>query len=165
MPKSCFQNLEINICSHGCWLDVWFWNRSSLIGLRNTDFFMNATRISSTGTLSSSLERRLRGVSPPFWSGEAHPYLELIITAARCATVRKTWYSRLPVTRTLANSNQNRFPLDFRHIFVSPQVIFYIILPSITRTVFWALKRSGKKPSTGVRNDEFWTSYWRVVEV
>ena len=37
--KKCFQNLEINIFSHGCWLDVWFWNRSSLTGLRNTDFF------------------------------------------------------------------------------------------------------------------------------
>ena len=70
--------------------DVDIRNRSSLIGLRNTDFFMNATRISSTGTLSSSLERRLLGVSLVFCSGEAHPYLELIITAARCATVRKT---------------------------------------------------------------------------
>ena len=58
-----------------------------------------------------------------------------------------------------ANSNQNRFPLDFRHtftvllpsvtrtldnsnsrelepIFVSLQLIFYIILPAITRTMF-----------------------------
>ena len=34
--------------------------------------------------------------------------------------------SRLPITRTLANSNQNRFPLDFRHTFT-------VILPSITR--------------------------------
>ena len=37
-------------------------------------------------------------------------------------------YSRLPITRTLANSNQNRFLLDFRHTFT-------VILPSITRTL------------------------------
>ena len=93
-----------------------------------------------------------------------------------------SYYSRLPVTRTLANSDQNRFPLDFRHtftvilpsitrildnsnsrklepIFVSPQVICYIILPSITRTVFWALKKSGEKPSSSVWTNEFWISY------
>ena len=87
------------------------------------------------------------------------------------------------MTQTLANSNQNRFPLDFRHtftvilpsvtrtldnsnscklepIFVSPQVIFYIILPSITRAMFWALKKSGKKPSTSVWTNEFWISYY-----
>ena len=39
----------------------------------------------------------------------------------------KNNYSRLPITRTLANSNQNRFPLDFRHTFT-------VILPSVTRT-------------------------------
>ena len=38
-------------------------------------------------------------------------------------------YSRLPVTRILANSNQNRFPLDFLHTFT-------VILPSITRSNF-----------------------------
>ena len=77
-------------------------------------------------------------------------------------------YSWLPITRTLTNSNQNRFPLDFRHTFtvILPSVTwtldnskllltrrnfcfpsdhFYIILPSITRTMFWALKKSGKK--------------------
>ena len=37
-------------------------------------------------------------------------------------------YSRLPITRTFANSNQNRFPLDFRHTFT-------VILPSVTRTL------------------------------
>ena len=37
-------------------------------------------------------------------------------------------YSRLPITRTLANSNQNPFPLDFRHTFTA-------ILPSETRTL------------------------------
>ena len=63
-----------------------------LLGSAIQTSFMNATRISSTGTLSSSLERRLLGVSLVFCSGEAHPYLELIITAARCATVRKTLY-------------------------------------------------------------------------
>ena len=45
------------------------------------------------------------------------------------------WYSRFPVTRTLANSNlaltrtKHRFPLDFRHTFP-------VILPSVTRTNF-----------------------------
>ena len=76
-------------------------------------------------------------------------------------------YSWLPITRTLANSNQNRFPLDVRHTitvilpsvtrtldnsklpltrsnFCFPSDHFYIILPSITRTMFWALKKSGK---------------------
>ena len=74
-------------------------------------------------------------------------------------------YSWLPITRTLANSNQNRFPLDFRHTFtvILPSVTrtldnsnlpltrrnscfpsdhFYVILPLITRTMFWALKKS-----------------------
>ena len=37
-------------------------------------------------------------------------------------------YSRFPITRTLANSNQNRFPLDFLHTFT-------VILPSVTRTL------------------------------
>ena len=59
------------------------------------------------------------------------------------------------VTRTLDNLNSRLL----EPMFVSPQVIFYIILPSITRTMFWALKKSGKKPSTGVRNTEFWISY------
>ena len=77
----------------------------------------------------------------------------------------KNNYSRLLINWTFANSNQNRFPLDFRHtfpvispavtrtldcsnsrwlepIFVSPQVIFYTILPSIARTMFWALEKS-----------------------
>ena len=54
-------------------------------------------------------------------------------------------------------------PTNFR--FPSDQVISYIILPSITRTMSWALKKSGKKPCTGVRNFEFWISYWRVVGV
>ena len=67
-----------------------------------------------------------------------------------------------------ANSNQNRFPLDFHHTFTVilpsltwtldnsklpltwsnfcfPSDHFHIILPSITRTMFWALKKSGKK--------------------
>ena len=37
-------------------------------------------------------------------------------------------YSRLPITRTLANSNQNRFPLDLCHTFT-------VILPSVTRNL------------------------------
>lgn len=67
-------------------------------------------------------------------------------------------YNWLPLTKTLANSNQNRSLLDFRHtftvnlpsvartsinwtsrpleaIFVSLQVIFHIILPSIARSM------------------------------
>ena len=39
-------------------------------------------------------------------------------------------YSWLPINRTLANSNQNRFPLDFHHTFTT----FTVILPSITQT-------------------------------
>ena len=39
-------------------------------------------------------------------------------------------YSRLQVTRTLSNSN---LPLT-RSIFISLRIVFYIILPSITRT-------------------------------
>ena len=77
-------------------------------------------------------------------------------------------YSRFPITRTLANSNQNRFPLDFLHTFpvILPSVIrtlnnsnlpltrsnfcfpsdhLYINLTSKTRTIFWALIKSGKK--------------------
>ena len=89
-------------------------------------------------------------------------------------------YSRFPITRTLANSNQNRFPLDFLHTFpvILPSVIrtlnnsnlpltrsnfcfpsdhLYINLTSKTRTIFWALIKSGKKKQcTGVRNIEFW---------
>ena len=37
-------------------------------------------------------------------------------------------YSSLPITRTPANSNQSRFPLDFLHTFT-------VILPSVTRTL------------------------------
>ena len=37
-------------------------------------------------------------------------------------------YGGLPMTRTLANSDQNRFPLDFQHTFT-------IILPSVTQTL------------------------------
>ena len=37
-------------------------------------------------------------------------------------------YSRLPITRTFANSNQNRFPLDFHHTFT-------VIFPSVTWTL------------------------------
>ena len=67
-----------------------------------------------------------------------------------------------------ANSNQNRFPLDFFHTFtvILPSVTrtlnnsnlplsrsnfcfpsdhFHTHLPSITRTIFWTLKKSGKK--------------------
>ena len=85
-------------------------------------------------------------------------------------------YSRLPITRTLANSNQNRFPLDFFHTytviltsvtwvldnsnlpltrscFCFPSDDLYIILPSITGTMS---SRSKKEKSVyQVRNIEF----------
>ena len=103
-----------------------------------------------------------------------------------------TW---LPITRTLTNSNQNRFPpgadyLDFRHTFtvILPSVTrtspltrinccfhldhFYTILPSITRTMFWALNSREKTvywrpkywilnfPSTCCRRIVY---YWRLM--
>ena len=74
-------------------------------------------------------------------------------------------YTWLPITRTLANWNQNWFPPDFCHTFtvILPSVArainnlnlpltqsrfcfpsvsdnFHIILPLITRTMFWTLK-------------------------
>ena len=73
--------------------------------------------------------------------------------------------SLIQLTPDNSNPRKLELPLTRTPIFVSPQLIFYIILPSITRTMFWALKKSGKKPSTGVRNIEFWISYWRVVGV
>ena len=42
--------------------------------------------------------------------------------------IKQFSYSRIPITRTLANSNQNRFPLDFCHTIT-------VILPSVTRTL------------------------------
>ena len=42
--------------------------------------------------------------------------------------LRNIIYSRLPITRTLPNSNQNRFSLDFLHSFT-------IILPSVIQTL------------------------------
>ena len=38
------------------------------------------------------------------------------------------YFSRIPITRTPANSNQNRFPVDFVHTLT-------VILPSVTRTL------------------------------
>ena len=84
----------------------------------------------------------------------------------------KKCYSGLPITRTLANSNlvRTRTKINFPWIsviyncnftlgnsnlpltqssFCFPSDHFYIILPSITRTMFWALK----SPET--------TVYWR----
>ena len=49
-------------------------------------------------------------------------------------------YSWHPITRTLANSN---LPLTRSNV-CFPSDHFYIILPSITRTIFWAFKKSGK---------------------
>ena len=144
-----------------------------------------------------------------------------------CAHARKIQsekYSWLSITRTFANSNQNRLPLDFLYIFTVillacyrlevvgtrkngrtrgrhardvsrvsfsrarfflcpllpsacyagynftldnsnlpltrsnfcfPLDHFHIILPSITPTMFWALKKSGKKQCTVFRNVDF----------
>ena len=56
---------------------------------------------------------------------------DMLIRGNKCKNMAihgNTWlYSRLPITQTLANSNQNQFPLDFRHTFT-------VILPSVTRT-------------------------------
>ena len=46
----------------------------------------------------------------------------LLARSVSIATLKR--YSRLPITRTLANSNQTLFPLDFLHTFT-------VILPSI----------------------------------
>ena len=82
-------------------------------------------------------------------------------------------YSWLSITWTLANSNQNRFPLDFHRtfivilplvtrtsrklepIFVSLQVIFYILLPLITQTMLVKKRQEVKTNSTVVQNIEF----------
>ena len=84
-----------------------------------------------------------------------------------------------------AVSNKNCFLLDFHHTFT-------VILPSVTQTLdnsnlpqlkvvfvfpsdhfdnynftldIWALKKSGKKQSTGIQNIEFCISHWRVVGI
>ena len=85
-------------------------------------------------------------------------------------------YSRLPITRTVVNSNQNRFPLDFFHTYtvILPSVTraldnsnlpltrsyfrfpsddLYIILPSILSA--WQVDQKRKKVCTAVRNIEF----------
>ena len=63
--------------------------------------------------------------------------IELYIARRRNKLIshHKKWENRLttltdqlPITRTVANSNQNQFPLDFRHTFT-------VILPSVTRTL------------------------------
>ena len=68
-------------------------------------------------------------------------------------------YSWLPITWTVTNSNQRRFPLDFLHTFtvllpsvtrtlhnyLFPFIPFYMILPSIIRTMFLQRDKSEKK--------------------
>ena len=79
-------------------------------------------------------------------------------------TFKKSWCA---ITQTLANSNQNQFPLDFCHTFTVilllvtqtfddsnllktrssfcfPSDNLYIILPSIPRNMFRALKSQGE---------------------
>ena len=58
-------------------------------------------------------------------------------------------YSWLPITRTLAN-----LPLT-RSSFCFPSGHFYIILPSITRTIFIRVTSRKKKQSSEVRNVQF----------
>ena len=53
------------------------------------------------------------------------------LCVARLSNVEFNTCSQLPVTRTLYNSN---LPLYLKPIFISLQIIFYIIGPSITRT-------------------------------
>ena len=49
-------------------------------------------------------------------------------TENRNTSTAHLYYSRIPITRTLANPNQHRFPVDFVHTFT-------VILPSVTRTL------------------------------
>ena len=93
-------------------------------------------------------------------------------------------YSWLPITRTSRYLWPKSIPPGFSsYIYCNfsvgnsnlslirssccfPSDHFYVILPSITRTMeFWALKtlKSRGKKSNGVRNIEFWVSHWRVV--
>ena len=64
---------------------------------------------------------------------------------------------------TLGNSN---LPLT-QSSFCFPSVDFYVILPSISQTMFCAFKtlKSREKKSNGVRNIEFWISHWRVIGI
>ena len=96
-------------------------------------------------------------------------------------------YSLLPITRTLVNLNLastqtiRQLPLDFLYTFIVilpsvPQTLdslsllltrssfcfpsdhFYIILPTITQTIFWEHDKSdNKKQFTEVRNIEFFS--------
>ena len=102
---------------------VWlFFFRKCAIQLLNIIISSNHDR--DWKNANSLFKRRFRGRS--------HRGIlnSLLINKEGFETVLGTgWkYSRLPITRTLAYSNQNRFPLDFRRTFT-------IILPSVTRTL------------------------------
>ena len=112
-----------------------------------------------TNKMKTCLKACLHGGGGP-WVGEV-----TCLGGVTCLSI----YSWLPITRTLANWNQNRFPLDFCHTvtvilplvtitldnsnllltrstgsFCFPSDNFYTILPLITRAMLW-------------------TSHWRVV--
>ena len=55
-------------------------------------------------------------------------FLFPLLTACAASSERNMTYSRIPITGTLANSNQHRFPVDFVHTFT-------VILLSVTRTL------------------------------
>ena len=51
-----------------------------------------------------------------------------LFLSQKTLSIRRRRYSWLPITGTLANSNQCRFPLDF-------PLTFTVMLPSVTRTL------------------------------
>ena len=76
-----------------------------------------------------------------------------------CNSMGWTWDSILPsVTRSFDNSN---LPLT-RSNFYFLSIHFYIILPSITRTMFWTLKKSKKKLFMRIG---FWSAVWNFPKI
>ena len=108
-------------------------------------------------------------ISLHLWCVWFHPlnicYLTFVQTNFNCFFFHSSTsciYSWLPITRTLANSNQSRFPLDFLLTFTVilpsvtwtsrwleviffPSAHFYTILPSIIRTMLIGAWKVGKK--------------------
>ena len=108
-------------------------------------------------------------ISVHLWCVWFHPlnicYLTFVQTNFNCFFFHSSTsciYSWLPITRTLANSNQSRFPLDFLLTFTVilpsvtwtsrwleviffPSAHFYTILPSIIRTMLIGAWKVGKK--------------------
>ena len=69
-------------------------------------------------------------ITHPFSQRDFRHYMWIIKSQLHIKLLSSKYYkySWLPITRTLANSNQNRFPLDFHHTFT-------VILPSVTQTL------------------------------